>query len=442
MNLLKKIFLIFICFALVLNPVLSLAEEPVTPTEEVTPGSDNPLGIVAEGAILMDLSTSQILFEKNSDKKLYPASTTKIMTGILAIELGKLNDIVTVDQEVTSLTSGSHIALDVGEKMTLDQMLHALLIESANDSALAIAKHISGNIDVFVDLMNKKAQELGAKNTNFVNPNGLHDDNHYTTAKDLALIAQYAMKNEVFRNIVKDYTYEIPPTNKKTEGRHLKSANKLLYSNQKIDVNGNSVPIKYEGAIGIKTGFTKVSQSCLVSAVKKGDRTLVAVVLKVDGGNLYTDTHKLFDYGFTQFTNENLGFKNQYVGDFTIKDGVSPFVAGILKNNVASNIISGSEKDIKSTITPINDLKAPIAKGTKVGSIDYSINGKLITKADIIASTDIDKDPNTIWYRKILNKWYILVFILLFLFRLNYVRKKNKKKKRRKKNNAPSRNKM
>ncbi|MBF6841874.1 D-alanyl-D-alanine carboxypeptidase family protein, partial [Acinetobacter baumannii] len=153
------------------------------------------------------MDTGQILYEKNPHLKLHPASTTKIMTGILAIENGNLNDVVTVDDETPYVIKGSHIALEPGEKLTLKDLLYALLIESANDSALVIAKHIAGTAEEFAKMMNDKAKELGALNTNFVNPHGLTDENHLTTAYDLSLIARYAMKNETFREIVSNYTY-------------------------------------------------------------------------------------------------------------------------------------------------------------------------------------------------------------------------------------------
>ena len=151
------------------------------------------LNLVGEGAILIDGETGQILYEKNSHKRLYPASTTKIMTAILAIEKGNMEDTVTIDEEIVCLTDGSHIALDVGEEIKFEDLLNALLIESANDAALAIAKHISGSIEEFVQMMNNKAKEIGALNTNFTNPNGLPDEKHVTTAYDLSLIAKYAM---------------------------------------------------------------------------------------------------------------------------------------------------------------------------------------------------------------------------------------------------------
>lgn len=403
-NLLNRNISLFLILIIILLPKPTLAED---------------LQIFGEGAILMDADSSQVLYEKNSHRKLYPASTTKIMTGILAIELGNLDDIVTIDNEIVSLTSGSHIALEPGEQLTLEQLLNALLIESANDSALAIAKHISGSIDVFVNLMNEKAKELGAKNTNFVNPNGLHDDDHVTTAHDLALMGQYAMKNDVFKSIVKNYTYNIPTTNKKNEPRFLKSANRLIYSNRKINVDGNFVATKYEGATGIKTGFTKKAQSCLVSSVNKNNRTLIAVVLNSNGENLFVDTHKLFNYGFNNFSNEKLGFSNQFIENFKINKGISPVVSGILKNDISYNIDKNKLNKVERKIISQKNLEAPIKEGDILGKIQYYLGDTVIAEGDIVSTTDIGLDPNSLLYRRILSKWYLFVFAFLFALRLH-----------------------
>ena len=155
--------------------------------------ADADLSLVGEGVVMVEFDSGTVLHQKNMNTKLYPASTTKIMTAILAIEHGKMDEIVTIDSDVIDLTDGSHIALDYDEQMSVRDLLNALMVASANDAAAALAKHVSGSVDDFVDLMNQKAQELGATNTNFTNPSGLHDDNHYTTAYDLSLIARYAM---------------------------------------------------------------------------------------------------------------------------------------------------------------------------------------------------------------------------------------------------------
>ncbi len=400
----KKSICLILILIFLLTPIVSFAEN---------------LEIFGEGAILMDADTSQVIYEKNAHKKLYPASTTKIMTGILAIELGNLDDIVTIDNEIVQLTDGSHIALEPGEQLTLEELLNALLIESANDSALAIAKHISGSIDVFINLMNQKAKEIGAKNTHFVNPNGLHHDEHYSTAYDLALMGQYAMKNDTFKNIVKNYTYTIPITNKKNEPRFLKSANRLIYSTRKINIDGNAVPIKYEGATGIKTGYTKKAQSCLVSSVNKDNRNLISVVLKSNGENLFLDTHKLFNFGFDNFRNEKLGFSNQFIGNFNVNRGASPIVSGILKDDISYSLNLDKLDAIESKINTLEDIQAPIKQGDILGYIEYILDDNVIAKGDIISTANIDIDPDSTLYKKILNKWYLFVFLILFLLRLN-----------------------
>ena len=389
------------------------------------------LSIIGESAILMDFETLEILYEKNIHSKLYPASTTKIMTGILAIELGNLKDIVTIDQEIVDLTDGSHIALEPGEQLSLEQLLNALLIESANDSALAIAKHISGDLNSFNQLMNDKARELGALNTNFVNPNGLHDDVHVTTAYDLALIARYAMENEIFRDIVKNHTYTIPITNKKTEPRYLNSANKLLYSNQKINVDGKTVPIKYDGANGVKTGYTSVSQSCLVASVERDGHKFISVVLKSNGTNLFSDTHKLFNYGFENFDNVRIGFSNKFIDNFKINNGIMPFVSGVTLKDSFSIVNKKDRNNVEEKIILNDELEAPIDKGQILGKLQYTLGDKVIGETDIVSTMDVGLDPMTHLPNRLRSKWYIFVFLFLIFLRICSVNRKRKLRRKR-----------
>jgi D-alanyl-D-alanine carboxypeptidase (penicillin-binding protein 5/6) len=389
------------------------------------------LGLSGEGAILIDRDTGQILYEKNPHMKLQPASTTKIMTGILAIEKGNLNDIATVDEEVVRLTDGSHIALEPGEQLRFEDLLNALLIESANDSALAIAKHISGSIDDFVKLMNAKAKEVGALNTNFVNPNGLTADNHVTTAYDLSMMARYAMENDIFRSIVCNYTYTIPETNKKTEARYLKSANKLLYSNQKINVDGNIVPIKYKGISGIKTGYTVAAQNCLVASAERGNQRLIAVVLKANGREVYVDIHKLLNYGFNNYEKVKIATKGQFVDNIKVANGVNPLVAGILKDDLSVSIPKGSMDKIDKKIFIQDEIEAPLKKGQSLGKIEYYLQGQLLGQADIISTLEIEKKPSVNIIKKIMSKWYILLIFLLFLIRIDVIIRQKQRKRRR-----------
>src|SRR6056297_929240 len=214
--------------------------------------------IFSEGAILINASTGQILFEKNPHKRLYPASTTKILTALLIEEKFNLDDKVTIDPE-SPFTIGARIYVHEGEIFTIEQLLNALLIDSANDVANALAVYHSGSLEAFSKEMNEKAKSLGAQNSNFVNPSGLHNSDHYSTAFDLSQIAKEFYKNEVLMAIVKKSTYSIPATNKVDETRYLKSSNKFLYSesnNYLLDYRGNQVFAKLDSVTGMKTGYT------------------------------------------------------------------------------------------------------------------------------------------------------------------------------------------
>ncbi len=398
------------------------------------------LNLTAESAILIDMDTGQILYEKNPHLKLHPASTTKIMTGILAIENGNLNDVVTVDEETPYVIKGSHIALEPGEKLTLKDLLYALLIESANDSALVIAKHIAGTAEEFAKMMNDKAKELGALNTNFVNPHGLTDENHLTTAYDLSLIARYAMKNETFREIVSNYTYTIPPTNKKDESRHLKSHNELLYSSKKIYVDGKMVPIKYEGATGIKTGYTTEAGNCLVASAERNNKRLIAVVLKSTGNEMFSDIHKLFNYGFENFEKVELATRNEFIQNFQVKNGKLPIVPGIIKDDFSYFLPKDYSDKVTQKIEVDEELKAPIEEGEIIGKVNYYLDGELLGSVDIVSTTSVERDSASAILEFIKDNWYIGAFLLISVIgTLGYIkqRKRRKKKYRRTYYNFP-----
>jgi len=392
----------------------------------------NSLNLNSAGAVLIDYETGQILYGENEHKQLYPASTTKMMTAILAIENGNLSDLVVVDQQVISLTKGSHIALEPGEVLTLEQLLYALMLPSANDSALAIALHISNSVEEFVNLMNAKAKEIGALNTNFVNPNGLHDDRHVSTAYDLALIGRYAMGNEKIREIVNTITYEIPPTNKKSEPRYFKITNKLLFSNEKIDIKGKLIDIRYSQASGVKTGYTSQAMNCLVSFAQNKDQSLIAAVLKADGNMVYADTHKLLNYGFENFDTRLIAYANEFVDNVNIKNGEIPFVGGVIDRTITYPLSINDLNKIERNITYNDNLEAPIDKGQIIGEVEYLLNGSVIAGGSIVSTSQIGIDKSKLLHNQIISKWYLVVFVLLFLFRA-YALAKKKKKRRRKK---------
>ena len=392
--------------------------------------------ISAEAAILIDADTGQILYEKNPHERLYPASTTKILTGIIAIEKGNPEDIVTIDEDVPKYTDGTHIALEPGEKLTLRDLTNALLIESANDAAVAIAIHISGSVENFADLMNEKAKEIGALNTHFENPNGLPNENHLTTAYDLAMISKYAMENKDFRDIVKNYTYVIPQTNKKDEARYLKSSNRLLYSTRKIEVDNEIVPIKYEGVNGVKSGYTKAAQQCLVSSATRGEQNLICVVLKAQGPNVYVDTHKLLDYGFDNFEKVNLSYKNEFIKNIDVLQGEDNYTTAITKDTTYATIPKGKETFIEKKIDIPENINAPIKKGQVLGKVTFLLNGESIGSTEIISATDVNekatfvvKSQNS---KSLHNKlWIVLLPILIIFWRGFYVHKRKKCKKRK-----------
>lgn len=389
------------------------------------------LDLSGEAAILIDYDTSEILYEKNSHLKLYPASTTKMMTAILAVENSKLDELVTIDDEVVRLTYGSHIALEPGEVLTMEQLLHAMLLPSANDAALAIAKYIGGTIDGFVSMMNQRAVELGAIDTHFVNPNGLHDDNHISSAYDLALIGKEAMEHEQIREIVSKIQFEIPPTNKKTESRYFKITNKLLYNSELIDVNGELVGTMYPYASGIKTGYTSHAKNCLVSYANKADQKLIAVVLKADGFCVYADTHKLLNYGFDNYNNVIIAHTNEFIDNISIRDGDIPYIAGILDRDIVYPISELDRNNIEKKIAIRENLKAPIDKGQIIGEAEFLIDGKVIGGGNIISTATVLIDPSTTVFGKIIGNWYIFVFLIFILLRVYALVLKRKRKKLR-----------
>lgn len=408
-----------------------------------------------EGVILVDYDSSRVLYEKNSTEKLYPASTTKIMTAILAIELGNMDDIVEVDEEVVKLTVGSQIYLSNNEKLSFEDLLNGLMIASANDAALAIAKHVSGSIDDFAALMNAKAKELGAFNTNFVNPNGLHDDDHYTTPYDLYLISRYAMENETFREYASKPQYIIPPTNKQPSERILHTTNKFLYGNAQMELDGKLVPIKYDGIKGIKTGTTPEARSCLVSYAERDGKKMISIILKSERGKIYADTTRLMDYGFNNFNPVFLGHSNEFIENLDVENGSLTIAPVILNGDINYLLRTDEVERIEKNLKFKDKIEAPIAKGDILGIAEYYLDGNLIAREDIVSTVDIKEvSKNKVFKNKvseskvskdiILNVsnvinilkdyWYIVLGVLLviLIIIIRGIARLRRRKKRRK----------
>ena len=331
---------------------------------------------LSPGVILMEESTGTILYEKNSDEAHYPASITKIMTTLLALENGNLSDMVTFSDDAINNTEGSGIARDYGEQMTLEQCLYGVMLESANECAYAVAEHVGGTVENFVDMMNAKAKELGCTNTHFANPHGLQDENHYTTAHDMALIAQAAYQNETFRIIIGTKMYTIPPTNKHAEETVLRNHHDMLCTYH----NANRKYL-YPYCVGGKTGYTATANSTLVTYAEKDGMTLICVVMDTQSPNQFIDTVNLFDYAFDNFQVLNVAENDtNYSAETTVDNGnlnnIEPFVE--LDKDAVIVLPKTAEFSDTSSSVEYNDSDPEIA-----GSITYTYAGRNIGKADI-----------------------------------------------------------
>ncbi len=306
--------------------------------------------VSARSAIVMEASTGQVVYEKDADTRRPMASTTKIMTALCAIESGELSREITVAPEAAGI-EGSSIYLNAGDKITLEALVNALMLESANDAAAAIAIGVSGSVDKFAELMNSKAAELSLNDTHFTNPHGLNDDDHYTTARDLARLAAYAMSNETFRSIVSKENCRIEYGE---SVRHLHNHNKLLRL--------------YDGAVGVKTGFTKASGRCLVSAAERDGMTLVAVTLNAPDD--WKDHALMLDMGFSALERVTL-----------MREGESAFIVpciGTEKGDIVIKsreglelILPRNEREITRRVILPHYMWAPVEKDSIVGRIEF-----------------------------------------------------------------------
>lgn len=273
----------------ILMPVLAAAAVMAYSNSIAITAPLPPPGTIARSAVLIDADDNGVLFGKNEDEKVPPASTTKIMTAILALESGKLDDPIMISQNAVSVEP-SVLGLQVGDQITLREALTGMMLVSGNDAAIAIAETIAGSVPAFAQMMNDKAKELGAVNTHFVNPNGLTEYDHYSTARDMALIASYAMKNPEFRHIVSLKDYEVKYMDGHTQ--YVTTTNRFLKSG-------------FKGANGIKTGFTNAAGDCLAASATRGKKTLIAVFYNDD--DRWTDAPAWLEYGFSYYSGEELG---------------------------------------------------------------------------------------------------------------------------------------
>ena len=382
--------------------------------------------VYAPAAILIESTTGKILYSKNANQKMYPASTTKIMTAILTLENCDLSDIVTVSHNaIFSVPVGySNANLQEGEELTVEQLLNVLLIPSANDAAFALAEHIAGSVDAFSDMMNKKAEEIGCKNTHFVNPNGIHNENHYSTAYDLALIGNYAMKFDTYRKITTTVTYTLPATNKyHKEDRIFSNTNDLIKS---------SSTYYYPYITGGKTGYTDAALNCIVTTAQKNDMELTVVILhdeRVNGLNTRSlDCKSLFEYGFDNYIIDTIVSKGTVEKNINIDNGTvnSKNLDLIIDKDVTAVVpINFDSTTLTPNIVLNEDIKAPIHEGDVLGTVSYYINNETYS-ANLVAAHSVAEHQIILTLIELISITLFLIILSKFLKHIN-----NKKRKKR-----------
>lgn len=356
------------------------ADDTASETDET-----ESLTLHAETAVLMDAQSGDVLFDKNADQKMYPASITKLMTILLALENGKLTDEITFSHDaVYSIEPGSaHIAITEGETLTVEQVLRAIILRSANEASNGIAEYVDGSVEKFAKHMTERAKELGCKNTSFQNANGLHEEDHYTTAYDMALIAKELLTHEEYRSMMSETYYEIPPTNLQTETRYLHGQHQML--------NSNSL-YYYEDAIGGKTGFTSEALNTLVTYAERDGMELIAVVMKCNGAEHYLDTAALFDYGFSHFSSVKLLSAADHTISLPVTEVYEKKTVDLGKVTVSPaadvyhTLPKGTDVSKVTVETSLPEsIEAPVKEGQKIGTITLSLEGKPLKTVDLLA---------------------------------------------------------
>lgn len=361
----KKVVCFFICVCFMIQSVVVFAE------------GNTDLGLNAKSAILMEESTGNILYENNPDERLPIASVTKVMTMLLimeAVDSGKINldDMVTVSENAMSY-GGSTMFLETGEQLTVNDMLKGIAVASANDGCVAMAEHLAGSESAFVDMMNEKAKELGMENTHFMNTNGLDEDDHYSSARDVAIMSRELMKHETIFN----YTSIWMDTLRGGKFQ-LANTNKLIRF--------------YDGANGLKTGSTSKALCCLSAAAKRNDMQLIAVVLGAPtSAERFASAKSLLDYGFANYAVNTQITAGDEVQKIAVEKGVDKEVGVVAGDSCSTLVKKGQEDNITKEIKIDETITAPIEAGQKIGTMTISRDGEVIAYIDLNASSAVEK---------------------------------------------------
>ena len=413
----KKIITLFLIFVMMFT-TLSFADNNSQNTEQQP--SDSDLKIYSDAVIIIDNKTGRTLYEKNSNEKMYPASTTKILSAIIAIEKGDLKKELTVSNAaIAEMKSGYTSAYLVeGEKITVENLLKVLLVHSANEASNVLAEYISGSIEEFVKLMNSKVKELGCTNTHFVTTNGLHDDNHYTTAKDLATIARYCMKNQTFRKIVAAPSCTVPQTNKSAQ-RVYKNTNDMVVPTS---------PYYYNGCIGIKTGYTSQAKNCLVSAVNRNGMQFIAVVLGASvtedrKSARYVDSKTLYDYAFSNYSYKTIAKKSTVLNTIDVKNATSETnTLDLMIEKDVTALANKTDKIQKPEIKLKDNISAPIVANEVIGTATYKVGSETYTENLIASHEVVKKDDDNTFMLLVMSLAFVILIIITFII-IKFIRK-------------------
>lgn len=356
----------------------------------------NSLNLESGSAILIEQSTGQILYEHNMHEKLRPASVTKVMSILLimeAIDSGKisLTDNVPCSENAASM-GGSQIWLDPRETLTVDEMLKAICVASANDCVVAMAEYIAGSEEAFVQMMNDKAKELGMNDTTFKNCHGLDEDGHVTSSYDISLMSRELLKNHP--DITK---YTTIWTDSLRDGKsQLANTNKLIRT--------------YKGATGLKTGSTSLALYNLSASATRDDLSLIAVIMKAPSTKVrFAEAQKLLDYGFNTYSFKQFAKKQEVAQTVTVDKGVKRAIEIVFEEDAGVLLEKGKDKQVEQTITLDDNIKAPITAGQKVGEVTYSLDGKLLTTVNLVAKENVEKINLFTMTKEIVYKWIDLL---------------------------------
>ena len=355
----------------------------ITPMENTrpVPANDKLPNMTATSAIVIEAKTGHIIYQRDANKKMFPASTTKMMTLITALEYGKLDEMVTVSNNAFG-AEGSTLWLEAGEKIPLGDLLSGMMMISGNDAAIAIAEHVDGSVSKFAAHMTKRAKELGAKGTHFTNANGLPDENHYTTAYDLAMLAAYGYTLDHFEEIVSTQEKTFPWVH--DPSHLLRNENQMLWL--------------YQGGNGVKTGYTDAAGRCLVSAANRNGIQLIAVVL--DSLYLWNDSIALLDYGFSQVSTETLVKANETVNTLPILSGRKKTMSVKTTDEIVMPTFKNDDDAYEIDYDVPSFLRAPIKKGDTIGKVHVLCDGREVAESNIIATADVEQKS---FFKLILN---------------------------------------